>query len=106
MFFSHFILLMRRLSHILLQINKNIEQQMIAKLNISCHLKREGCTWVGLRRLYQEHASSCVFVLTPCEYCALKFSQKQMEEHVKDCNQVPIVCNSNGCEWKGERCNL
>jgi antitoxin component YwqK of YwqJK toxin-antitoxin module len=78
-------------------------ENMISKLDVSCHLKRLGCNWVGHRRLYQEHASSCMFTLKPCSYCSVEIAANQMDAHEEVCSLAILECPSVGCKWTGER---
>jgi hypothetical protein len=54
---------------------------MIAKLNVSCCMKREGCEWVGHRRHFKDHLESCSHREVQCAFCEMIVKEKDLKNH-------------------------
>jgi len=73
---------------------------MIARLNVSCSLKRQGCDWAGHRREYEEHP--CKVREIQCEYCETNLREVNLSLHHEVCGLFIITCSRN-CGWNGTR---
>ncbi|KAK3593715.1 hypothetical protein CHS0354_013612 [Potamilus streckersoni] len=73
----------------------NAVKREMSRIKVQC--LNTGCSWQGLFKDYEDHASQCQFQLSQCPQCGFSVSHFELEEHkTKTCPKRPVICKHCG----------
>ncbi|KAK3593717.1 hypothetical protein CHS0354_013614 [Potamilus streckersoni] len=61
--------------------------------HIKVRCLNSGCSWQGIFKEYENHASQCKYQMTPCPQCGIPMFQQELEDHkTKKCPKRLVNC--------------
>ncbi|KAL3872159.1 hypothetical protein ACJMK2_040106 [Sinanodonta woodiana] len=75
----------------------NAVKREMSRIKVQCVNVSKGCSWQGVFKDYEDHASQCPYQLVQCPQCSNSVAQLELDEHAtKKCPKRPVVCKHCG----------